>query len=116
MVGSLSAGSDAMTAKTRLQQLEEMLQDDPNDPELRYMVAMEHASRGDDAGAVRVFRELIRVAPDYPPAYHQAGRALHRLGQIDEARAVLRAGIPVALRQGNQHAAGEMQELVDNLD
>jgi tetratricopeptide (TPR) repeat protein len=105
-----------MTAKTRREKLEEMLAAEPDDAELRYMLAMEYASGGDDEGAVRCFRELLARAPDYPPAYHQAGRALHRLGRIEEARAMLQRGIPVALKSGNSHAAGEMQDLLDNLD
>jgi Flp pilus assembly protein TadD len=105
-----------MTTKTRRQQIEEMLAAEPNDPELHYMLAMEHVSGGDDAGAVNCFRELLRLRPDYPPAYHQAGRALQRLDRIAEARAVLQQGIPVALKKGDQHAAGEMQELLDMLE
>jgi Flp pilus assembly protein TadD len=102
--------------KTRKQRIQEMLADAPTDPELRYMLAMEHVSEGDDGGAVACFRELLQVAPSYPPAYHQAGRALQRLGRLAEAREILEQGIPIALQQGNQHAAGEMQELMENLD
>ena len=103
-------------AKTRKEQIEEMLAEQPNEAELHYMLAMEHAGAGDDAGAVRCFERLLAVAPDYPPAYHQAGRALHRLGRIAEARAMLERGIPIALRKGQEHAAGEMQELLHNLE
>ena len=105
-----------MPDNTRKQKLEAMLALDPGDVELRYMLAMEHVSEGDDAGAVGRFNELLSVAPNYPPAYHQAGRALHRLGRIADARITLERGIPIALQQGNQHAAGEMQELLANLD
>ncbi len=105
-----------MNGKTRIEKLQAMLAADPNDAELHYMVAMEHASLGDDAQAVRCFQELLACSPDYPPAYHQAGRVLHRLGRIDEARDVLQRGIPVALKRGNEHAAGEMQGLLENLD
>ena len=105
-----------MPDKTRKQKLEEMLALDPGDPELHYMLAMEHVSEGDDAGAVLRFEKLIDVAPNYPPAYHQAGRSLHRLGRIGEARSILERGIPIALNQGNEHAAGEMQELLANLE
>jgi Flp pilus assembly protein TadD len=101
---------------SRKEQIEEMLRETPDDVELRYMLAMEHASLGDDAGAVGVFRDLIARSPGYAPAYHMAGRALQRLGRIDEARTLLQQGIPAALKQGNQHAAGEMQELLESLD
>lgn len=105
-----------MSAKTRKQQIEEMLADQPDDAELRYMLAMEHVSASDDEGAVRCFRELLARSVDYPPAYHQLGRALHRLGRSGEAREVLERGIPAALQKGDQHAAGEMQDLLDNLE
>jgi tetratricopeptide (TPR) repeat protein len=105
-----------MAALTRLQKIEAMLADQPADPELHYMLAMEHASLGDDAGAVRCFQKLIDVAPNYPPAYHMAGRTLQRQGRIDEARALLQKGIPIAMAQNNTHAAGEMQELLDMLE
>jgi cytochrome c-type biogenesis protein CcmH/NrfG len=105
-----------MTVKTRKQQIEEMLADEPNDPELRYMLAMEYVSEGDDAGAVACFQELIAAVPGYSPAYHQAGRALQRLNRIAEARDLLRQGIPVALEKGDQHAVGEMQELLAYLE
>src|SRR5450432_2258817 len=104
-----------MPAKGRREQIEAMLAEEPNDPELRYMLAMEYASAGDDAGAARCFQELIQVAPNYPPAYHQGGRTLQRLDRIAEARALLTQGIPIAEKQGDSHAAGEMTELLHSL-
>lgn len=102
--------------KSRKEQIETMLLEEPNDAELRYMLAMEYVSQGDDAGAVVQFREIFTRAPEYPPAYLMAGQALQRLNKIAEARAVLENGIPIALKVGNQHAAGEMQGLLENLD
>jgi Tfp pilus assembly protein PilF len=101
---------------SRLAQIEAMLADEPNDPELRYMRSMELVSLGDDAAAAQAFRELIDVAPEYPPAYHMGARTLQRLGQLSEARMLLERGIPLALRLGNEHAAGEMQGLLESLD
>jgi tetratricopeptide (TPR) repeat protein len=105
-----------MMAKSRREQIEAMLIDEPNDPELRYMLAMECSSAGDDAAAVRCFQELIQVAPNYPPAYHMAGRALQRLNRIEEARGLLAQGIPIAQKLGDAHAAGEMMELMESLE
>jgi tetratricopeptide (TPR) repeat protein len=102
-----------MTSKSRRQQIEEMLAEDPNDPFLRYGLAMEYASAGDLDAAVRSLQDLIAVAPDYVPAYLQAGQALTKLDREDEARAVYRAGIAVAVKKGDAHAAGEMEGLLD---
>ena len=58
----------------------------------------------------------MRRCPDYPPGYHQAARALVRLGRIAEARAVLENGVPAAMRKNDLHTAGEMQELLASLE
>ena len=101
--------------KTRKELLEELLADAPDDPELYYALAMEEVSAGDDAGAVRRFREMFARLPDYAPAYHQGGLALARLGQANEARLVLQRGIASAQKAGNLHAADEMRGLLDSL-
>ncbi len=104
-----------MSAPSRIDRITAMLADEPNDPELRYMLAMEYVSAADDIAAVHCFEELLRQNPNYPPGYHQGARALQRLDRIAEARAVLERGIPVALAQNNAHTAGEMQQLLEML-
>jgi tetratricopeptide (TPR) repeat protein len=104
-----------MTGKTRKQQIEEMLREDPNDPFLRYGLAMEYLSQGDLETAVQQFRDLTAVAPDYVPAYLQAGQVLVRLGRPAEAGEVWKQGIAVAQRAGDRHAAEEMQGFLDGL-
>jgi cytochrome c-type biogenesis protein CcmH/NrfG len=105
-----------MPEKSRKQQILDMLQDEPNDPELRYMLAMEYVSEGNDAEAARTFEKLIAAAPNYAPGYHMGARTMARLNHIAEARAILERGIPIAFGQGNTHAAGEMQELLESLE
>jgi Tfp pilus assembly protein PilF len=105
-----------MAGKSRKQQIEEMLAEDPNDPFLRYGLAMEYVGAGQDEAALRCFEELRRVAPDYVPAYMQAGRALARLNREEEARTVYRAGITTARQKGDLHAADEMERFLQELD
>lgn len=101
---------------SRKEQLEALLANDPNDPFLRYGLAMEYVSAGDDLTAARCLTELSQVAPDYVPAYLQAGQALMRLDRLDEARSILQRGIEVARRLGDLHAAGEMEGFLESLD
>lgn len=107
-----------MAKTTRMEQLEAMLAEDPNDPFLRYGLAMEHVSQGEDEAAVVMLQDLIRQFPEQPyvPAYLQAGQALMRLGRDREAAAILREGIQAARRVGNDHALGEMQGLLATLE
>jgi thioredoxin-like negative regulator of GroEL len=104
------------TKPSRKEQLEAMLADDPDDALARYMLAMEHVSAGDQARAVEVFRETIARSPDYVPAYLQLGQALVRLGQTGEARSVWQRGVTEAQKQRNDHAAGEMQGMIEMLN
>ena len=104
-----------MAQTPRMAQIEALLADDPDDVMLRYMLGMEHVSAGDDAGAVRVFRELLAQSP-YVPAYHMAGQALNRLGRDAEAGEVLRQGIAAAKAAGDLHAAGEMEGLLATIE
>src|SRR4051794_10292870 len=98
-----------MAGKSRKAQLEELVEAEPDDPELGYFLAMEYVGAGGHEGAARRFAELLRIQPDYVPAYLQAGQALGRLGRDDDARTMYQAGIAAARRTGNTHAAGEME-------
>jgi len=102
--------------KSRLQQIQEMLADDPKDAMLRYMLAMEYVSEGDDAQAIGCFQELLAAAPDYVPAYMQAGRAFVRRGRDDEARAIFERGIAVAHQKQDFHARDEMSGMLTELE
>ena len=99
----------------RMTQIEAMLADDPNDPELRYFLAMEHLSAGDDATGAAKLRDLT-ASSSYVPAFLQAGQHLNRLGQVSEACAILRKGIEAARQQRNDHALSEMQGLLDSIE
>jgi Tfp pilus assembly protein PilF len=99
----------------RKQQIQDMLASDPSDVFLRYGLAMEHVSEGDDAGAIGCFCELLRLAPDYVPAYLQLSQAYLRQGTIDDAKDRLRTGIELANRQNEAHAAEEMAALLATL-
>lgn len=103
-------------AASRRQQLEVLLADDPKDPFLRYGMAMEFSSEGDHETALRWLNELIQVQPEYVPAYLQAGQALVRLDREEEARAVYRAGIAMAKKMDDAHAAGEMEQFLDGIN
>jgi predicted Zn-dependent protease len=107
-----------MSPSTRRQQLEAMLAEDPNDEFLRYALAMEFVNAGEHESAVRHFRELIALNPakPYVPAYQMAGQLLLKLGRTKDAITLLRDGVAQAQKQGNLHAAGEMQGMLDTAE
>lgn len=104
-----------MAKTARMERIEAMLAEDPDDPFLQYSLGMEHVSVGDDESAVSVFRALVAKTP-YIPAFHMAGQALNRLGRIEEACAILRSGISAAREAGDGHALGEMASLLSAIE
>ena len=102
-------------ASTRLDVLKSMVAQNPKDSFSRYGLAMEYRNAGDLEGAVREFRGLIAVNPDYAYAYFHGGQTLEKLGRLEEAGEMYRAGIESATRSGDQHARGEIQGALDLL-
>lgn len=101
---------------SRRKQLEELLKSSPDDPFLHYGLAMEHRSVGDLAAALECLQRALQLDPGYLAAYFHRGQLLAQLGCTDEARQILREGIPVAQRSGDTHAAEEMAGLLASLD
>ena len=100
---------------SRREKIEAMLVDEPDDIFLRYSLAMELDKQGDHDASLAKFDELIAGNPPYVPAFFMSAQQLTRLARVEEARAKLRAGIDQARTQGDQHAAGEMSELLASL-
>jgi len=98
-----------------MDQIEALLADDPTDPFLRYGLAMEYVSAGDDVTGADY---LVRLANEqtYVPAFLQAGQLLARLNRVDEACNILRLGVAAARQQGDTHAEGEMAGLLTSLE
>lgn len=103
-------------APTRLEILRNLVAQNPGDSFSRYGLAMEYRSTGNLEAAAEEFRSLIAVNADYTAAYFQGGQTLERLGRMEEARALYRAGIDTASRKGEQHARDEMQAALDVLN
>jgi len=98
---------------SRLEQLEEFLNQDPDDVFTHYLIALEYAAANRSEEAVAKFRELLARDPSYIPAHHQLGLLLARLNRTEEARRAFEHGIAAAA--GDPHARSEMQESLDEL-
>ena len=96
--------------------LEQSLAEDPGDTFLRYGLAVQCLREGDvDEGRTRL-RALIADHPDdQVPAYQQLGQSFAESGETDAARETLKAGIAIAQKRGDWHAAAEMEQLLETL-
>ena len=100
---------------SRLEMLTEFVAAHPGDSFGRYGLAQEYLNLGEPDKALEHFRELLRRDPNYAPGYYHGGRALERLGRLEEAREIYRQGIEVTTRSGDLHARSELQAALDLL-
>jgi predicted Zn-dependent protease len=100
----------------KIAMLSEILTMNPSDAFARYGLAMEYAGRGETPEALKEFDLLLTEHPDYTAGYFMAAQTLAKAGRTGEAIARLKGGIDSARRTGNQHALGEMQAMLDELE
>ncbi len=98
-----------------IEQLQSLLEKEPNDAFLNFGLAMAFKSAGDQEQALNQFDHTIQVDENYVAAYFMKGQLLNQLDRMDEARATLQSGIAVATKIGDEHAKGEMTEYLEAL-
>jgi predicted Zn-dependent protease len=99
----------------RREKLEALLSDSPDDPFLRYALALALAGEGNVVEAQEGLGSLLQSAPDYVPAYFQLAQLQVNDGKADLAKPVLMRGIEMARRAGDSHAEGEMRGFLEQL-
>lgn len=105
-----------MTAPSdRMEKLKQLLARTPGDPFLLYALAMEYKRINAYADALSFLSQTIEKDANYIAAYHQRAQVFELAGEIDQARRAYHEGIDVARRNGNAHAAEEMQAALDML-
>jgi predicted Zn-dependent protease len=109
------AGQDTMP-DGRIEILREYLEEDPDDPFLRFALATELLKAGQEERAVETFERLIRDDPEYVGTYYHLARLYHMMGRAEEARKTAENGIPIAVRLGESRSASELRQLLSDFD
>ena len=99
----------------RIDQLKEILEMDPKNILTRYALGMEYSGAGQTDDALKTFKDLLAINPDYANAYFMGAQALQAAERTPEARQWLTDGIAAARRSNNRHAESEMQAMLDEL-
>jgi predicted Zn-dependent protease len=113
----LPGETHAMPEKSRKRlMLEASLLEDPADTFLRYGLALQCLRDGDVVEGRERLQALIADHPaDQVAAHQQLGQSYLEAGEFAEARATLQAGIALAYRTGERHAAAEMEGLLGSI-
>jgi len=100
----------------RLAMLQQMIEQKPDEPFVRYGLAMELRKVGRNEEAVAAFAHLVEHHGDYVATYLMYGNLLATLGRREQARETYDQGMAVARRAGNDHAEGELAAARAELD
>jgi tetratricopeptide (TPR) repeat protein len=92
----------------RLQQLLDMLQDNPEDSFLSFAVAKEYEGMGQSEKALDYYLRLTANDPDYVGAYYHLGKLYEKLNRQGEALQTYDLGMEIARKAGDRHALNEL--------
>jgi len=101
---------------SRLKALQAMIQEDPGDALLYYMLGNEYFNAGQYRECVQAMETYLSLAEDEGAAYRTLAQALTTLGRMAEARQAYEAGIRAARRFGHPGMAEEYQETLKGLE
>jgi tetratricopeptide (TPR) repeat protein len=94
----------------RLQDIQEMLKNEPNDSFLNYALALEYAKTNDIKKAIEIIEGLLARDESYLGAYYQLGKYLEQIEQSKKALATYKKGIVIAKKQNNNKTLRELNE------
>ncbi|TVR66034.1 MAG: tetratricopeptide repeat protein [Gemmatimonadales bacterium] len=101
---------------SRLETFTRMLESRPDDPRLRFGIAMEYLTQDRLEEGVNELRRYLALTEDEGNAWGRLGAALRSLGRDDEAREAYEKGIDAARRHAHPTMVDEFQEILDDWD
>jgi tetratricopeptide (TPR) repeat protein len=100
--------------RSRIEQLEEFLKENPNDPFNLYALALEY-QKSDQIRAEALYEKLLREHSSYIATYYHAGNFYLKKGKKDLAENVFKRGLEESKKAGNNHAFRELQSALNEL-
>jgi tetratricopeptide (TPR) repeat protein len=99
----------------RIQYLEQLLQNDPNDSFLSYALALEYQKLGDVCEAINLLEALRSDDPGYSPTYYQLGAMYIEQNEPDKAKPIIEAGMAL-VKAIDLKTYNELRSLLDEVD
>ena len=95
----------------RIDQLQQMIQEDPQDVFLQYALGLEFLN-ADISKAKEQFEKVLQLDSTYVAAYYQLGQVWVLQKNSAKALECFKRGQQEALNQNNRKAAGEFEEAI----
>lgn len=99
----------------RIEKLNNMLAQHPDDPFLKHALALELVKAGKDGQARELFTAVLDRDPDYVGSYYHLASLLIRIDEKDEAIRTCERGLDACKRVGDQHAWRELNMIYEDL-
>jgi predicted Zn-dependent protease len=99
----------------RIEELNRMLAESPEDPFLQYALALETEKAGMLQDAIRNMQVLLNHDADYLPAYYQLARLLIADQKNTAASLIIDRGIQLAQKLNNRHTLAELRMLAEEI-
>lgn len=100
--------------RNRLQKLLEFIENEPNDPFLKYALATEYLRLNEAATALKYYEDLVTNHPAYVGTYYHFGKLLEALNRKDDAVKVYQSGMIAAREAKDNHAFSELQAVYNS--
>jgi len=94
---------------SRLQKLLEFLENEPNDPFLKYALATEYLRLNETEKALTYYEGLIKNHPNYTGTYYHLGKLYEALNRKPDAIYIYETGMKITKEQRDNHAFSELQ-------
>lgn len=94
---------------SRLNQIQQMLKDSPDDPFLRFALAQEYQRNKEHHKALECFEELVELQPGYTGTYYHLGKLYEVFNRPDDAVNTYKKGIDICRKAGATHDQSELQ-------
>lgn len=99
-----------MDKDARITSLKELLEKEPNDVFMNYVLGIEYQSIGKIESAKTLFLRVLELDPSYIPAYYQIGKLFESQNDNESAIKYFQSGLSIATEKADHKTAGEFRE------
>lgn len=84
----------------------------PQDPFNQYLLALEYLKENNRGEAISLFNNIYEKLPNYLPLYYTFAINLIELGDMVEAKVIVKKGIDLAVLLKNEKVKNELNQLL----
>ena len=105
-----------MDRLSRIDMLIKLLENEPNDIFLNYVLGIELVAELDLTDAEKQFKKVITIDKNYIPAYYQLGKLFESQLKKEQALVYFKEGLKIAKEQNNSKTIHEFEEVIEALE